>query len=217
MSQIPYRHKDKEEARQRRLQSIHASEKDQLDKKKPRLGKGGGGSRDDDEDQDDEDDGSGSDSDSGSDCEDQDKHAGNKSAKKKVAWIPADQYIRPEDAKRKRKKKQSASKKFNAEWEELAAEEMAFRKMKKGKLSQNDYDNVLMSDEVLELDNVLEGLDREAAALSSSNKGKKRRGGEDSSDSDSDDSSTAPPIKKDWRKKKNVSWRTGKQQKGKGR
>jgi len=220
MSQIPYRHKEKEEARQRRLQSIHSSEKDQLDKKRPRLGKGGGGNRDGDGDQDDGDDdhGSGSDSDSDSDCEDQqDKHTGSKSAKKKVEWIPADQYVRPEDAKRKRKKKQSASKKFNAEWEELAAEEMAFRKMKKGKLSQNDYDNVLMSDEVLELDNVLEGLDREAAASSSSNKGKKRRGGDVSSDSDSDDSSTAPPIKKDWRKKKNVSWSTGKQQKGKGR
>lgn len=51
-----------------------------------------------------------------------------------------------EETKRKRKKKQSYSQKLREEWDELAAEEAAFRKFKKGKLSKDSYDKCLLSE-----------------------------------------------------------------------
>lgn len=201
-SQIPYRHKEKEEARQRRLKALHEADEKLNSSRftggaKGSLGAGGAGrgkSNNDDSGSDQEIDGSDEDS-----VDDEDAGKSIKSQKSgKVAWIPADQYVVPEDGKRKRKKKQSAQKKFNAEWDELAAEEMAYRKMKKGKLSGQDYDKALLSDEVMELDAVLNGLDNEEHTSA----GKKRAANGNSSGSDDDDDSDVATQRKDWRNNK---------------
>lgn len=66
-----------------------------------------------------------------------------KSSMTKKSWVPADQYIPPEE-KRKRKKRQSFTQKFQDEWKELAEEESNYRKFKKGKISSKDYDKNLL-------------------------------------------------------------------------
>ncbi len=66
---------------------------------------------------------------------------------KKQQWVPAEQFERV-DKKRERKAKKSMRAKFQEEWDDLAAEEMLFRKFKKGKLSKDDYDGMLTSDKV---------------------------------------------------------------------
>ena len=66
--------------------------------------------------------------------------------KKKVEWDP--NYENSVEPKRKRKKKQSYLQKFQEEWDELAAEETLYKKFKKGKLSKEDYDAMLESEEV---------------------------------------------------------------------
>ncbi|RYY80965.1 hypothetical protein EON63_16535 [archaeon] len=85
----------------------------------------------------------------------------------KKAWIPSDKYkeilaekskskafdtrylrTTVEDViveKRKRKKKTSFVKKMHAEWDDLAGEEALYRKFKKGKMSQAEYDEKLLS------------------------------------------------------------------------
>jgi len=197
-SQIPYRHREKEQARQRRLQALHqAEEKAMAGKKRKVPGSGGVGagadSDDDDEDDDDDD-----------DIDDSASMGGGKSvatsqSKKEKTWVPADQYVPPPDEKRKRKKKQSAQKKFKTEWDELAAEEMAFRKMKKGKLSSEEYTDLLVSDEILELDAVLKGRGADDSDSDAPKKSKKRGNTYDDSDSESDSEGQKP--KKDWRRK----------------
>lgn len=67
-------------------------------------------------------------------------------------WIAPEEYAKLEDPKRKRKKKQSFIQKFEGEWDEIAAEEMAFKKFKRGKLDKDIYENVLTSDKTLKLD-----------------------------------------------------------------
>ena len=52
-----------------------------------------------------------------------------------------------EREKNKRKKKLSYHQKFNAEWDEFAAEDTLFRKLKKGKIGRDEYDELLLSGE----------------------------------------------------------------------
>jgi len=103
-AQIPYRHKEKEQARQRRLELLHQAEEKQKD-----------------------------------DLANADQGQGQKN--KKSSWIPAEEYV-PEEAKRKRKKKQSTQQKFQLEWDELAAEETAYKRFKRGKISQEAFDEI---------------------------------------------------------------------------
>lgn len=185
-SQIPYRHKEKEEARQRRLQALHAAE----GVKGGNNSKGGHSTGEVDD----------SSVESDDECNKSITTTQSKSGRAKAVWVPADEYVVPEDGKRKRKKKTSVIQKFNAEWDELAAEETAYRKMKKGKMSEKEYDDVLFSDEVLELEAVLAG---------DGGAGGKKTKRCDSSDDDSSDDDDDVPIKKDWRKAKGGRGRGG--------
>lgn len=63
----------------------------------------------------------------------------------KREWIPPEEYQKPEE-KRVRAKKRSQQQVLREEWEELAAEESAFKKFKKGKLSDKQYEKALFSD-----------------------------------------------------------------------
>ena len=49
------------------------------------------------------------------------------------------------EEKRERKRKKSYSQKAEAEWDELAAEEAAYKKFKKGKISKSEYVCLLQS------------------------------------------------------------------------
>lgn len=139
---IPYRHKEKEQARQRRLRALH--EADAQAQIEAQASHGPRGSH-----------------------QQEDKQKG---------WVAHEDYVPPEDVKRKRKKKASAQQKFQTEWDELAAEETAFRKMKKGKISEGDYEAVLFSEATLaNPDLSAEG------------------------DDDDDDELLAPPTKLDYR------------------
>ena len=70
----------------------------------------------------------------------------------KVAWIPPEQYqeegLVDDRNKRKRVKKLSQKKKMMTEFEELQAEEAAYKKFKKGKISKEQYDNICLLAEV---------------------------------------------------------------------
>lgn len=78
--------------------------------------------------------------------EEQEKKA-KKEAGKKQQWVPAEQFERV-DKKRERKAKKGVRAKFQEEWDDLAAEEMLYRKFKKGKLSRDAYDDMLTSEKV---------------------------------------------------------------------
>ena len=60
----------------------------------------------------------------------------------------------PKEEKRKRKKKEGAHKKILDEWEELAAEEAMFKKMKRGHITREEYEEVLDTDTILEFNDV---------------------------------------------------------------
>jgi ATP-dependent RNA helicase DDX55/SPB4 len=70
-----------------------------------------------------------------------------KEAAKQKQWVPAEEFERV-DKKRERKAKKSMRAKFQEEWDDLAAEEMLYRKFKKGKLSKDKYDDMLTSEKV---------------------------------------------------------------------
>eukprot|EP01038_Epipyxis_sp_PR26KG_P008746 gene8746-11818_t len=74
-------------------------------------------------------------------------------------WIPTESFQNKEEIenKRQRKKKLSTHQKIMSEWDELAAEEMAYKKFKKGKLSKTEYEHVFDSDRTMEIDEVLNG------------------------------------------------------------
>lgn len=72
-----------------------------------------------------------------------------KMAAPKKEWVPAEEYVRTEK-KRERKRKQNVYAKLQEEWDELAAEESMYRKFKKGKMSKEDYDDCLTSDKIVE-------------------------------------------------------------------
>jgi ATP-dependent RNA helicase DDX55/SPB4 len=129
-STIPYRHKEKEEARQRRLHAIAVEEAalETEDLAATAL--------------------QGSSSLAGSDSNKPEKSGSNRNKQ----WIPAEEYANLDEPKRVRKKKQSFLQKMNEEWDDLAAEETAFKKFKKGKLSKDDYDKCLLSNKALHID-----------------------------------------------------------------
>lgn len=161
-SAIPYKHKEKEQARLRRLQTLiddKAKEEEQaiIDNKNP--------------------------------------NSNNKDKKKleeKKEWIPAEEYIVPEDEARKRKKKQSHEQKIMDEWSEMAAEEAAYKKFKKGKLTKEEYHACLFHEEAPEMDEdgdiLVSGKNGPTASVLK--KKNKQEGDDDDSDSDinSDDS-----------------------------
>jgi hypothetical protein len=78
--------------------------------------------------------------------------------------------------KRKRKKKEGAHKKIMDEWEELAAEEALFKKFKRGKITQEKYDDVLLTDDAV-------------APLLAKMEERENHSGDDSDDMMSDDDS----------------------------
>ena len=63
--------------------------------------------------------------------------------RQKKAWVPAESYEKPEE-KRVRVKKQSHSQRAQSEWDELAAEEAAYKKYKKGKMSKEEYETYVL-------------------------------------------------------------------------
>ncbi len=74
------------------------------------------------------------------------------SQRTKVQWVPEEQYktegLELERNKRKRGKKESFNAKQMTEFEELQAEEAAYKKFKKGKISKDEYDNICLLAEV---------------------------------------------------------------------
>ena len=83
-------------------------------------------------------------------------HEGNKGKgkeKEKKKWLtPAEMEAQRQleaEQKRKRKKKQSPQQLMQAEWDEYAAEEANFKKFKKGKISETDYEKCLLEDRVI--------------------------------------------------------------------
>jgi len=163
-SAIPYKHKDKEKARQVRLKTVKAEQAQQeaaieAEEAVERAQM--------------EEEGSDVDSDAAVNSDD-DKTAkslrslkslrsvrtartnittGTKQSERmKVQWVPAEQYqeegLAEDRTKRKRVKKQSFVAKQMTEFEELQAEEAAYKKFKKGKISKEQYDNICLLAEV---------------------------------------------------------------------
>lgn len=103
--------------------------------------------------------------------------------RQKKGWVPAESYEKTDDPKRDRKKKLSHSQKAQGDWDELAAEEAAYRKFKKGKMSREEYETHVLDYEEedgydhnkVSLDGVktIRGDDRAVIGLGS----KKRKGG----------------------------------------
>jgi ATP-dependent RNA helicase DDX55/SPB4 len=145
-SAIPYQHKEKEAARQRKLQKLKVKTITS-----PAPTEGGG-------------------ADAGGLVAPVKKES---SLKKKIT-----QEL--ESDKRKRKKREGLHSKIMNEWEELAAEETIFKKLRKGKISQNIYDEALVGDDILEIDDVI--------ALGNQKKRKKTQvSDEERDESDGDD------------------------------
>jgi ATP-dependent RNA helicase DDX55/SPB4 len=94
----------------------------------------------------------------------------------------------PNNKKRKRKKKQSFTQKLKEEWDDLAAEEAAFRKFKRGKLSRVAYEGCLM-----DADANADAINTLMDTKGTSKKSKKRKtsrkydSDDNSDDDDSDD------------------------------
>lgn len=82
-----------------------------------------------------------------------------------------------EQLQRKRKKKEGLHSKIMSEWDELAAEETLYKKLRKGKISKEVYDKNFSDDKVLEIEDVISlGLPK-----------KKAKKNIDSDDDDNDD------------------------------
>ena len=126
-SMIPYRHREKEEARQRKQQAFMA------EKEKERESKAEMRSLHQDEAR-----------------EDRTKAVVGKEQQGKKKWLTAEemqaQRQMEAEQKRKRKKKQTIQQKLESEWDELALEETNYKKFKKGKISEDDYDKCLLDD-----------------------------------------------------------------------
>jgi ATP-dependent RNA helicase DDX55/SPB4 len=163
-STIPYKHKEKEQARLRRLQTLiddKAKEEEQalLEKENPSNN----------------------------------SNSLDKKKEDKKVWIPSEEYVVPEDSARKRKKKQSHEQKIMDEWSEMAAEEAAYKKFKKGKLTKDEYQACLIAEDAPEMDEdgdiLVSGKNGPTASILK--KYNKQEGGDDSDDDsivDSDDS-----------------------------
>lgn len=120
---IPYRHKEKEAARLRRLLALKEA------KRREEEGQGEGGGADD-----------------GSIRSSRSKGAGGSK------WVPPEDYVPPEDKKRVRNKKRSVQQRMEEEWADWAAEEGLFKKFKKGKVSREQYETCLMAESAPEVD-----------------------------------------------------------------
>lgn len=152
-STIPYRHEEKEKARQRRLKAFA----EEAEREAAELA----AEEEDDNAYDSNDNASVRTSRTGKD--------------KGPKWIPAEQYQASKEVEepRKRKKRVTVQQKVMNEWDELAAEETAYKKFKKGKLSKKDYDKCLVSS--IEIDS-----DTGEAILPVSKKSKSGENGADS-------------------------------------
>ena len=103
--------------------------------------------------------------------EDAQKHASENSNKdaanriKKVAGKELPTQNDKKEEKRKRKKKEGTHKKIMDEWEELAAEEAMYKKMKRGHISKEEYEDVFDTDTILEFNDVASyGVDNTVAS-----------------------------------------------------
>lgn len=107
-------------------------------------------------------------------------------------WMPEEEYRAMDEGKRKRKKKQGVQQKILDEWDELAAEEMAYKKFKKGKISKAEYDECLTSEKVLSVD----PLTGEAVVEGGTVKRQKLNGDAAGGDDSDSDASEEKPSKK---------------------
>jgi len=144
-STVPYLHKEQEEARLRRLKEAYeaAEEEDKKAQSEARERKNSAKAAKQTA-AEGESDGEGD-----SDAENADLEPTTRK------FTPHEVFLQKDDKKdRKRKQKGGLHKKIMDEWDDLAAEEMAYKKFKKGLISQKEYDQCLMSDKKLALDPV---------------------------------------------------------------
>ena len=127
--------------------------------------------------------------------------------KEKVGWDP--NYDDSKEPKRKRKKKQSYLQKFQEEWDELAAEETLYKKFRKGKLTKEDYDAMLESEQIpaLNLDKSSKSTDNDESdsyevVLGSVKVLKHSHGSKSIGKSKDGGSATRGEARKDYRKRK---------------
>ena len=133
-SLIPYTHKEQEEARQKRLLiSYQEAEKEE------KYGKNKKDSKN-------------SDIPDMGNPENPDEPSTKKFTPHDIFLPITKEEKRINDQNRKRKQKGGLHKKIMDEWDELAAEEMAFKKFKKGLISKKEYENCLFSEKKLALD-----------------------------------------------------------------
>jgi ATP-dependent RNA helicase DDX55/SPB4 len=123
-SAIPYPHREKEAARQRKLQTLKSKGNGQTGEQQGGTTVGAAGV---------------------AGKKGRDKEGS--SLKKKAEELETNQ--------RKRKKKEGMHSKIMNEWEELAAEETIFKKFRRGKITQETYEDALTGDDVLEIDDVI--------------------------------------------------------------
>jgi ATP-dependent RNA helicase DDX55/SPB4 len=168
-SLIPYKNPEKEKARLRRIQQAKEAELQALE----------GNNNDDD-------DGDGSDIDS-EDNQTKKSSFTTATGRMKKEWIPAEEFIRTEK-KRERKKKQSFIAKMKDEWDELAAEEAMFKKLRKGKISQEMYEDGLFSEDIRKYqeDNENENQDDQDSEGDQDGPKRKKSRKEESSEEDDD-------------------------------
>ena len=125
-SKVPYKHKEQELARQRRLQTIY----DEAEARNHNTT-----------------------------CEHEDDN--NNTSNDVINFKPYDIFLKTkkdtttttdDNKTRKRKQKSGLNKQILDEWDDLAAEEMAFKKYKKGLISKQVYEDCLFSDKKLAID-----------------------------------------------------------------
>jgi hypothetical protein len=144
-STIPYPHKEQEEARLRRLRESYAAaaEKDRQQNEEDSRGKRARST-----------------SQEGSDAENsENENSDGEPTTRKFTpheiFLPKTKEAKKaEQAERKRKQKGGLHKKIMDEWDDLAAEEMAYKKFKKGHISKAEYEACLFSEKKLALDPV---------------------------------------------------------------
>lgn len=129
-SLIPYRHREKEEARQRKQKVfMEEKEKEKAERQLPREE---------------------------GDDEDRSTAVAGRDQQAKKKWLtPEEMQAQRQleaEQKRKRKKKQTILQKLQTEWDELAVEETNYKKFKKGKISEDDYDKCLLDDSAVGMD-----------------------------------------------------------------
>lgn len=125
-STIPYRHKEKEKARLKKQDLLKAQKEEEAQKARELAAN---------------------------------PSTGKNSAApvvEKVKKVAGKEVVKeePREEKRKRKKKEGQHKKILDEWEELAAEEAMYKKMKRGHISREEYEDVFDTDTVLEFNDV---------------------------------------------------------------